>query len=112
MHSVERNTNTSKEKTMFYAANNAGKMFAKFIVSGGVKKPAFRGTYEKSEAFRFETAEEATSFAVNVFGKAAGPAVPVAAAKPVNTEFVAGLPRPTRHQREEAAIHGDHELYT
>lgn len=96
---------------MFYASNNAGKMFAKFYVSGGVKKPARYSTYEKSEAFQFETAEEAESFAKGVFGKAAGPAVPVAAAKPV-TSFIAGLPRPTRHQQEEAAIHGDHELYT
>jgi hypothetical protein len=96
---------------MFYAAHTNGKMFAKFIVSGGVKKPARYSTYEKSEAFVFETAEAAESFAQGVFGKAAGPAVP-AAAKPVSTSFVAGLPRPTQHQREEAAIHGDHELYT
>jgi hypothetical protein len=101
-----------KENTMFYAANNAGKMFAKFYVSGGVKKPARYSTYEKSEAFQFETAEEAESFAKGLFGKAAGPAVEVVAAKPVDTSFVAGLPKPTKHQREEAAIHGDHELYT
>jgi len=101
-----------ERKVMFYAANNAGKMFAKFYVSGGVKKPARYSTYETSEAFQFESAEEAESFAKGVFGKAAGPAVPVAAAKPVNTSVVAGLPRPTRHQQEEAAIHGDHELYT
>lgn len=97
---------------MFYAANAAGKMFAKFYTTGGVKKPARYSTYEKSEAFQFDTAEAAEDFAKNVFGKTAGPAVPVAQAKPVTTSFVAGLPKPTRHQQEEAAIHGDHELYT
>ena len=97
---------------MFYAANDKGKMFAKFAISGGVKKPVFRSTYEKSESFVFETAVEAEAFAKNVFGKSAGPAVPVATATPVNTSVVTGLPRPSRHQQEEAAIHGDHELYT
>jgi hypothetical protein len=97
---------------MFYAAHSNGKMFAKFYVSGGVKKPARYSTYEKSEAFQFETAEEAQAFAEGVFGKNAGPAVEVKAPSIVKTSYIAGLPKPTRHQIEEAAIHGDHELYT
>ena len=97
---------------MFYAANASGKMFAKFIVSKGVKSPARYSTYEKSEAFVFDTAEAAEEFAKSVFRKSAGPAVSVVSAKPVSDAFLSGLPRPTRHQQEEAAIHGDHELYT
>jgi len=95
---------------MFYAAHTNGKMFAKAIVKNGEQKPSFYSTYELAEAFQFATAAEAETHAAHVFGKSAGPAVE--AALPVITSAVTGLPRPSRHQREEASIHGDHELYT
>jgi len=95
---------------MFYASHTNGKMFAKAIVKNGEQKPSFYSTYERAESFQFATAAEAETHATHVFGKSAGPAV--AAVNPVNTSAVTELPRPSRHQREEASIHGNHELHT
>lgn len=97
-------------------------MFAKFYVSRGEKLPARYSTFEKSEAFVFGTAEEAESFASGLFRKDAGPAVAVAIAKPeqyIHGYAASSIPgydpsmrRPSRHDIEEAMIHGAHELYS
>ncbi len=100
---------------MFYAANSTGKKFvSKRVWADGDVTVSNKLTFETAEAFVFETVEAAEAASMKLFGKDCGSAVAVQSvvAKPVSTQYIPGLPRPTRHQREEAAIHGDHELYT
>ena len=99
---------------MFYAASVSGKKFIGKKTVGGEIVPSWKIVYEKSEAFEFATAEEANTAAKTLMRKDAGEAVEVSVSAPksVQAEYIPSLPRPTRHQREEAAIHGDHELYT
>lgn len=117
-----RQQNLNQRKQMFYAASKSGKKF--------IAKREFRGeiisagklTYEKSEAFVYATAEEANAAALNLFRKDAGEAVPAAETKKTETYvhgyatsqipgYIAGT-RPSRHDIEEAMIHGEHELYS
>jgi hypothetical protein len=110
--SVERETKTGETK-MFYAANSTGKKFvAKRVWADGDVTLSGKLTFDAAEAFVFETVEAANAAAVNLFRKDAGEAIAVAS-KPVpkSTTTLSGF-RPSRHQIEEASIHGDHELYT
>jgi len=100
---------------MFYAANSTGKKFAaKRVWADGDVTLSGKFTFDASEAFAFETADEANTASVNLFRKDSGNAVSVesVSVKPVNTRYISGMPKPSRHQIEEASIHGDHELYT
>jgi hypothetical protein len=100
---------------MFYAASKSGSKFIAKREFRGEIIPAGKLTYEKSEAFEYATAEEANAAALNMFRKDAGEAIAVTAKPSVkkneSTQVMPGF-RPSRHQIEEAAIHGDHELYT
>lgn len=101
---------------MWYAANSTGKKFvAKRVWADGDLTVSGKLTFEASEAFVFETVEAAEAASKKLFSKDCGAAIAVGsidAVKQVRTQYISGLPRPTRHQQEEASIHGEHELYT